>query len=314
MIPPTTKSRQGHSWNVGGRLCQVVILVLVSITVIVFAATCFASISQTSDARLEWQIRASVDSATRFQTTTATLEQFTDTNGPTEAQVHQDEVSAQSGDPNGQFHLALYYATGHGEILNPSAAADWCKKAALQGFAPAENYLGLILENGFGTPTNAVEAVQWYHRASDQGELDGMFNLAISLTYAQGVQQNYQEAFNLYEKSAQKGHLPSMNNLGTAYLQGHGVSANLDEAIHWLKEAATHGVLIAQWNLASVYGSGAWGITNYPEALVWLRMGAENGNPLCQNFYGWALRKGLGTTPDLENGWYWTAKAASNGV
>jgi len=113
-----------------------------------------------------------------------------------ETQLHKDRKSAEAGagDATAQFHLALYYATGHGLPLDPPTAVEWCRKAAQQGLAPAQNYLGLMLENGFGVPTNAVEAVQWYRKAADQGNAEGLYNLALSYAYGQGVQQDYRKA------------------------------------------------------------------------------------------------------------------------
>jgi len=118
----------------------------------------------------------------------------------------------------------------------------------------------------------------------------------------------------ILQQAAKKGNLPAMHNLGRAYLQGQGVATNVDEAIHWFTMAAKGGVAESARALMMIYTSSKWGRTDYPKALEWGKKDSEGDDYVGQYYYGRMLYYGIGTEPDLPQGWYWVARFATNGL
>jgi TPR repeat protein len=55
--------------------------------------------------------------------------------------------------------------------------AQWYRKAAVQGFAPAELALGMGYCNGDGVPQDMEIAGQWYRKAAKHGSLDAIVKI-----------------------------------------------------------------------------------------------------------------------------------------
>jgi len=56
-------------------------------------------------------------------------------------------------------------------------ALYWFKKAAEQGYAPAENYLGVMYANGLGVPQDYSKALYWLKKSAKQRYAKGEANL-----------------------------------------------------------------------------------------------------------------------------------------
>ena len=61
------------------------------------------------------------------------------------------------------------YHGGYGVPQDYAQAAFWCRKAAEQGFAPAQNNLGALYHHGHGVPQDDTQAVFWCRKAVEQG-------------------------------------------------------------------------------------------------------------------------------------------------
>lgn len=59
-------------------------------------------------------------------------------------------------------------------------AAEWYRRAAEQGYAPAQYRLGLCLENGTGIGKSRREADEWYRKAAAQGYSDAVQKLSAN--------------------------------------------------------------------------------------------------------------------------------------
>ena len=81
-----------------------------------------------------------------------------------------EEVKAKAagGDADSAYQLGLRYYNGDGVRKDLAEAAKWFRKAAEQGFAPAQSDLGRSYHNGEGVPQDFAEAVKWYRKAADQ--------------------------------------------------------------------------------------------------------------------------------------------------
>ena len=63
----------------------------------------------------------------------------------------------------------------------------WCRLAADQGNAEAQDMLGTMYDHSEGVAKNYSEAVKWYHRAADQGNADAQSHLGLMYAAGEGV-------------------------------------------------------------------------------------------------------------------------------
>ena len=77
---------------------------------------------------------------------------------------------AHDGNPVAEYAMGTFYA--HGTLIvsqSNAKALYWYRKAATQGYSPAEDKLGGVYKNGRGVPQNYATAAHWYHKAAAQG-------------------------------------------------------------------------------------------------------------------------------------------------
>jgi tetratricopeptide (TPR) repeat protein len=74
----------------------------------------------------------------------------------------------------------------HEEIGHYQQALQWYRKAADQGYAPAQVNLGALYAEGHGVPRDFQEALAWYRQAADQGYALAQFNLGVMYSAGQG--------------------------------------------------------------------------------------------------------------------------------
>src|SRR5258708_11438254 len=88
-------------------------------------------------------------------------------------------LSAEQGDAQSQYNLAVLYTQGLGVPRNLKEAANWMQKSAGQKLAAGELGLGVLYENGQGVPQDSIEAAKWYQKAVDQDNPESMNNLVL---------------------------------------------------------------------------------------------------------------------------------------
>ena len=76
---------------------------------------------------------------------------------------------AYDGDPAVEYIVAEMYILGRGVPADAGEGAVWLRRAADQGFAPAEAALGEVFRLGKGVDRNPAEAAKWCRRAAEQG-------------------------------------------------------------------------------------------------------------------------------------------------
>ena len=86
-----------------------------------------------------------------------------------------------------------------------AAAAEWFRKAAEQGHAPAQYNLGTLYECGLGVPQDYVEAVKWFRKAAEQGLAEAQYNLGASYAKGLGVIKDYVRAYAWFNVCAAEG-------------------------------------------------------------------------------------------------------------
>ena len=103
--------------------------------------------------------------------------------------------AAEQGFAPAQNNLAYFYERGLKVPVNVERALAWYRRAAEQGFAPAENNLGVLLAFGVGLDHDDASAVAWFRRAAEAGDAEAAVNLAFMLANGKGVVRDFVEAF-----------------------------------------------------------------------------------------------------------------------
>jgi len=155
--------------------------------------------------------------------------------------------------------LSYQLARAYYGAKNYQDAIDQFRKAAEQGYAPAQYTLGLIYTRGRGgVAKDGAQAVAWFRKAADQGYVQAQDSLGSIYLQGLGVAQDFAEAVTWYRKAAEQGYAAAQNNLGSMYLNGRGVSQDDAEAASWFRKAAEQGYGPAQGNLwiLGIKGSG----------------------------------------------------------
>jgi len=152
-------------------------------------------------------------------------------------------AKATAGDAVAQFSLGaiLYYGTAE-----TAQAVEWFRKAAGQGYAPAEFQLGQLYDFGFGVAQHDGQALGWYRKAAEHG-----------FAAAQRV-------------------------VGDFYKRGRAVSPDPAEAARWYRLAADADDLRAQYSLGQLYFDGVGVPRDYASAYVWFTVAAGQ-TPLIDN-------------------------------
>ena len=112
----------------------------------------------------------------------------------------------------------------------------WFRRAAEQGFAPAQVRLGLIEIRKDRALTNITEGVSWLRKAADQKETFAM--CMIGRQYEEGwglVETNYTEAAQWYARTVPYGNAFAQFHLGRLLAHGRGVPRDPIEALKWFE-------------------------------------------------------------------------------
>jgi TPR repeat protein len=217
-------------------------------------------------------------------------------------------LSAEQGDPNAQYRLALYdsYQTRESPEL-----MKWLRAAASQNHVKAQTALGICYHEGVFVSKDVNEGAAWYRRAADLGWKEAQYALGCAYYTGEGVQQDYAEAVKWYEKAAVQGHAGAQFELGRMCCAGEGVPQDYAKAVKWFVKAAEHGMTDAQMALGIMYRNGAEGVPqNYKEAVKWYTKAAERGDPYAQYSLGAIYDYGEGVPEDHKEAARWFTKLA----
>ena len=123
--------------------------------------------------------------------------------------------AASRGEAEGQFNLALCYATGTGVKKSSSMAAQLYRKAAEQGDIDAQCRLGDCYQNGEGLDKDAAQAMSWYRKAAELGDAESQYKLGLFYMRGECVETDLTEAAAWYRKAAEQGFHAAIDLLAT---------------------------------------------------------------------------------------------------
>jgi TPR repeat protein len=115
-----------------------------------------------------------------------------------------------------------------------ASMALW-RKAALEGYAPAQARMGDILDKS----EEDKEAVEWYRKAAAQGNAAGEFGLGQMYLKGEGVEKDVEMAHTYIRLAAEKNQLLAVVMMMNAYRTGAlGLTPDSDKADQWEAKVA----------------------------------------------------------------------------
>ena len=163
---------------------------------------------------------------------------------------------AKFGDPRAQNEIGWMYQHGLGIDPDPSQAARWYRKAAVQGLAVAQTNLGIMYNDGEGVVKDPREAARLFDLAARQNDAAALNNLGVLYDKGTGVPEDNRRAAELLQKAAELGHPRAMSNLGLLYKNGEGVPQDAATAVKCFKASAEKNDREGLNNLAVMLDNG----------------------------------------------------------
>jgi TPR repeat protein len=96
------------------------------------------------------------------------------------------------------------YFDGSGGEQDYAKAMEWYRKAADDGYAPAQDVLGQMYENGLGARKDYDKAFDWYSKAAPFFS-NAQYDLGKLFENGLGVTPDYTKAREWYRKAADQG-------------------------------------------------------------------------------------------------------------
>lgn len=146
---------------------------------------------------------------------------------------------AEQGDPAAQLNLGLAYLLGRGVSADENEAVAWFRKAADQGFAPAQSslaqYYGSFVD---GERRDLKRALEWFRKAADQGFAPAEYAMCTSYLGNDLTVKDDVLALKWCQLAGEQGHTRAQHELGQIYGEGRGVPVDKVKALSWLQRAA----------------------------------------------------------------------------
>jgi TPR repeat protein len=256
----------------------------------------------------------------------------------TDAEAFREaRISAEAGDPEGEFQFGRCYISGMGVAKNVPTGINWYTAAAGKKHPDAAAALGSIYEKGLGVTANLTEALKWYKMAAENGNSTAQFNLARCYRDGVGVEINLDEALR-WLRSAAKG-APGNNEIAAALTQletqtgqvdpdaafNRGMSmaqtvrrdgGSMDEAVKVLTAAANQGHVPATIILSGWYRRGDHVTKNEARADALIAKVESNTSPAILFQIGLSYMPGVNQMPvekDIDHALGYLQRAADQG-
>jgi len=185
-----------------------------------------------------------------------------------------------------------------------------CSKEADAGNAASARLLGTMYDKGTGAPENPTAAANWYRRAAGS-DVEAQYLLSRMLDMGRGTGRNDAESVVLLRQAAYSGWLPAQRTLASRLENGSGVKKDESEAAIWYRKGAERGDLSSEVKLAEFLAKGRGIDKNEAEALTWYRKAGDQGSGDAAWQAAQMYFKGHGTDKDEAAGTDWMKKAAA---
>ncbi|MFP1740578.1 tetratricopeptide repeat protein [Lonsdalea quercina] len=205
------------------------------------------------------------------------------------------ERSAEQGNRDAQYQLALRYEKGQGVTQRSDMAERGYYKAALAGQPQAQYWMA--------QHTQGSESLEWYRKASQGGEPQAQLWLGMAYLTGSKLPLDKPQGETLLKKAAAGGSAEANYQLGL-------LSQTADQKVAYLQTASAKGFLKAQYELGLYYQQTG----DLVHARIEFGKAAAQSDVLAQLAYGEMLRLGLGGKEDYAEAvkQYRRASSANN--
>ncbi|PIQ95540.1 MAG: hypothetical protein COV67_14330 [Nitrospinae bacterium CG11_big_fil_rev_8_21_14_0_20_56_8] len=156
--------------------------------------------------------------------------------------------SAEKGDVEDWTRYANSLVHGPADLRDPKAAMVWYRKAADEGYAPAQVGIGDLYSKGLGVQKNNHRAQEWYKLATRLSRnAEAYFKVGEGYFRGLGEPQDYGTALSYYKTAAKLGHPVAQYLIGSMYEVGWGVDSDLIEAWVWYMRALPKAEVVASY-------------------------------------------------------------------
>lgn len=163
-----------------------------------------------------------------------------------EVSLNAERRSAERGGVEDWTRYARSLVTGPASLRNPKSAMQWYRKAADQGYPPAQVGIGDLYANGYGVREDHYRAQEWYKVATQLSRnQDAHFKVGEGFFRGLGAPQDYGRAVTHYQIAAKQGHPVAQYLMGSMYEAGWGITRDLIEAWVWYQLALPYAVRVA---------------------------------------------------------------------
>ena len=113
---------------------------------------------------------------------------------------------------------------------------EWAKKSAEQGNGDGIWILALAYEHGRGVKENKAKAIELYTKGANSGHASSMNSIACYYLRGEVKGKTKKDAFDLFKTAAEKGNVDAMRNLGHCYQFEDGTEYDMSQAIKWYEK------------------------------------------------------------------------------
>jgi len=142
-------------------------------------------------------------------------------------------LAEKSNNPQAQEKIGRLYHRGKGLPKDAGKAAEWYRKAADQGDAPAAARLGSMYWIGDGVARDPEQAAKWYALGASKGNALAQVGIGYMSMQGSGTPVDFKAAADWFNKAAGQGDASAMLALGTLFELGKGVPKDVVQAYKW---------------------------------------------------------------------------------
>lgn len=160
--------------------------------------------------------------------------------------LNAERRSAERGGVEDWTRYARSLVTGPASLRDPKSAMQWYRKAADQGYPPAQVGIGDLFTNGYGVREDHYRAQEWYKVATQLSRnQNAHFKVGEGFFRGLGAPQDYGRAVKHYLIAAQQGHPVAQYLMGSMYEAGWGITRDLIDAWVWYQLALPQAVRVS---------------------------------------------------------------------
>ena len=158
---------------------------------------------------------------------------------PKAARPFLDQAAA-AGHSGALYNLGLLNIDA--ELQDFGKAADYFRRSAELGNMDAAYALALLYKDGRGVPKDLARAAKWMKQSADENIVAAQLEYAIMLFNGEGIATDEPAAARYFAKAAATNNPVAANRLARLLATGRGVPRNLVEAMKWHLLARAAGV------------------------------------------------------------------------